>query len=224
MDYNNYQNPDHPWDDSVYGTGPMDPPKSRSGLVALLLILVIFLCGIVTVLGILNIRLFNQLSRQEEDQLSIAVVDESVAEIAPAPEETLPVAETAPAATVSSHIALEETPLSVDNIPTGGSMPLQEIYQKNIHSVVSISASYHGGSSTGTGVIVSEEGYIVTNAHVVENAAAVDVQLMDDRTFSASLVGADEISDLAVLRITAEDLVPAYFHNYVFIIIWIFRY
>jgi len=208
MDYNNYQNPEHPWDDSVYGTGPMEPPKRHNGLVALLLILVIFLCGIVTVLGILNVKLFKQLSDQEESYLSIAVVDEAMAETEVIPEETV-IPESS--GTAPARIDLQESPISVDNIPTEGSMPLQEIYQKNIASVVSIICAYHGRNSTGTGVILSEEGYIVTNAHVVENASSVSVQLTDDRVFSASLVGADEISDLAVLLISAEDLSPAQF-------------
>ena len=43
------KNNDHPWDDSVYGTGRTEPPKSHGGTVALLLILIIFLCGIITV-------------------------------------------------------------------------------------------------------------------------------------------------------------------------------
>ena len=54
------------WDDSIYGTGPTQPPKSRGGLVALLLILIIFLCGIVTVLGILNVRMCQQLKLRED--------------------------------------------------------------------------------------------------------------------------------------------------------------
>ena len=208
MDYNNYQNPDHPWDDSVYGTGPMEPPKSRSGLVAMLLILVIFLCGIVTVLGILNIRMFRQLNAQEEAYLPIAVVDETAQKAAEQPQQTLPQVTEEPA---PAQFDLQESPVSVENIPAEGGIPLQEIYQKNIDSVVSISCTRSGGGSTGTGVILSEDGYIVTNAHVVEGAGAVSVQLTDDRVFSASLVGADEISDLAVLLISAEDLSPARF-------------
>ena len=200
MDHQNRHKYEQPWDDGVYGTGPTEPPKNRGGLIALLLILIIFLCGIVTVLGILNVRLFNQLSRQEEDYLSIAVVDETLEEAEPEPamEEVIPEAEALP--DPASAMDLQDTPLSVDNVPPGGSMPLQEIYLKNIQSVVSITTvSQRGTGSTGTGVIVSGKGYIVTNAHVVEKAAAVTVQLMDDRSFSASLVGADEISDLAVL-------------------------
>ena len=49
------------WDDSVYGTGPTQPPKDRGGIIALLLVLVIMLCGIITVLGIMNIKLFQKL-------------------------------------------------------------------------------------------------------------------------------------------------------------------
>ena len=210
MDYRNYQDLDHPWDDGVYGTGPTEPPKSRGGLVALLLILVIFLCGIVTVLGILNVRLFAQLKTLEEPKLAIAVVDEP--QIAMETEPVAPAAQEAPAAPEGlARIDLQESPQSMDNIPQGIGLPLQEIYLKNISSVVSLSCTTRSGSATGTGVILSEEGYIVTNAHVVSGATAVDVQLTDNRVFAARLVGTDEISDLAVLVIDAEGLVPAQF-------------
>ena len=53
------------WDDQFYGTGPTEPPKSRGGLVALMLILIIFLSGIITVLGVLNIKLFHQLQTRQ---------------------------------------------------------------------------------------------------------------------------------------------------------------
>ena len=92
-----------------------------------------------------------------------------------------------------------------------GGLSLQEIYLKNIGSVVSISCTGYGSSSTGTGVVLSEDGYIVTNAHVVDGAGSVDVLLTDDRVFTASIIGSDEISDLAVLRVEATDLIPARF-------------
>jgi serine protease Do len=210
MDYHNYQDFDHPWDDGVYGTGPTQPPKSRGGLVALLLILVIFLCGIVTVLGILNVRLFAQLKTLEEPKLAIAVVDES--QVTMETEPVAPVQEDVPVpAEGRTRINLQESPQSIDNFPQGMGLPLQEIYLKNISSVVSLSCTTRGGSATGTGVILSEDGYIVTNAHVVSGASAVTVQLTDNRVFDASLVGTDEISDLAVLVIDAEGLVPAQF-------------
>ena len=208
MSERNHYYPD--WDDSAYYTGPTDPPKNRGALVALMLMLIIFLCGIVTVLGILNIRLFQQLKKEDTRQeLAISFTTEPTE----VPEET--VAEMQPAAAASSvpfaSMDLQTAPKGVDNIPEGGGLPLQDIYTRNIVSVVSISCKNSRSSSSGTGVILSADGYIVTNAHVVENAQTVNVQLTDDRIYSAMLVGCDDISDLAVLRIDCGDLTPAQF-------------
>ena len=77
--------------------------------------------------------------------------------------------------------------------------------------MVSITSQGRNGGSTGTGVILSDKGYIVTNAHVVENASSVSIQLTDNRTYQASLIGADKITDLAVLFIEGDNLIPAEF-------------
>ncbi len=61
-----------PWASSTYQTGSTTPPKSHTGLIALLLVLVIVLCGIVTVLGITNVQLFKMLSGQEDSALPIS--------------------------------------------------------------------------------------------------------------------------------------------------------
>lgn len=196
------------WDDSVYGTGRTDPPKHRSGLLAMMLILIIFLCGIITVLGILNVRLFQQLQNQDPAELAISFRD-----VETQPQETAAV-ETQPKVSPSRQAAtinLQSSPASVENVPTEGGLSLQEIYERNIKSVVSINAILTGGSSTGTGVILTEDGYIVTNAHVVENAAAISVQLTDQDIFQAQVIGTDELSDLAVLKISASGLTPAQF-------------
>ena len=55
--------------------------------------------------------------------------------------------------------------------------------------------------AAGSGVIVDPKGYILTNAHVVENAAEIEVRLSDDRKFAATLVGRDPKTDLAVVKI-----------------------
>lgn len=58
----------------------------------------------------------------------------------------------------------------------------------------------------GSGVIISKDGYIITNNHVVENAESVDVTLNDKRTFTAKVVGRDPGSDIALLKIKADNL------------------
>ena len=63
-----------------------------------------------------------------------------------------------------------------------------------------------GGS--GSGFIVSEDGYIVTNNHVIEGADMIRVQLSDRREFDATLIGRDPTTDVALLRVDASDLTP----------------
>ena len=62
------------------------------------------------------------------------------------------------------------------------------------------------GSALGSGFVISEDGYIVTNNHVVEGASSVLVRLSDRREFDAEVIGTDPRSDLALLRIEASDL------------------
>ncbi|RPI68751.1 MAG: PDZ domain-containing protein, partial [Ignavibacteriales bacterium] len=63
---------------------------------------------------------------------------------------------------------------------------------------------------SGSGIIISEDGYIITNNHVVENASRVDVGLFDRRNFSAKVIGTDPLTDLAVIKIDADNLPTAY--------------
>lgn len=211
MDEN--RNHNEPWDPGIYGTGRTRPPKNHGSIIAILLVIVIFLGGLVSVLGILNVKLFAQLKEQSknpEDSLSVvAQFDESRIETSPAPEET-----TSPIiVTEDEHAQLElsPTPDAMPNVPQEGGLSLQKIYEENIASVVSITCSVPGGSSTGTGVILSTDGYIVTNCHVVEDAYSVTIDLTDGRNVPATLVGADAVSDLAVLHIQADGLSAAEF-------------
>src|SRR5690554_5634460 len=60
--------------------------------------------------------------------------------------------------------------------------------------------------ASGSGVIISDDGYIVTNNHVVEDASTIQVELTDKRTFEAKLIGRDPNTDLALIKVTAKDL------------------
>ena len=212
MDNRNYNDNEYEydWDTRYYGTGPTEPPKEKSGTMALMLILVIFLFGIIAVLGILNIRLFQELkTKRQEAELSISFTTESTLPPETQPQE--PVMAMAEEAVDFSSMHLQQSPQSRENIPIEGGLSLQEIYLQNIPSVVSISCTGYGSASTGTGVVLTENGYIVTNAHVVDGAGAIEVLLSDNRVFPASVIGSDEISDLAVLQVQAVDLIPAIF-------------
>ena len=58
----------------------------------------------------------------------------------------------------------------------------------------------------GSGVIISKDGYIVTNNHVIDGAERLEIVLNDNRTFNATVVGTDPNTDLALVKIDAEDL------------------
>src|SRR6185436_15140126 len=68
-----------------------------------------------------------------------------------------------------------------------------------------------GGVASGSGFIVSADGYVLTNNHVVDGASQVTVRLLDRREFPAKVVGTDPTTDVAVLKIEASNLTPAPF-------------
>ena len=74
-----------------------------------------------------------------------------------------------------------------------------------VHIKIHFNASSDYGAS-GSGVIISPDGYIATNNHVVENASAIDVILPDKRTFTAKLIGRDPNTDLALIKVDATNL------------------
>lgn len=202
MDHRKH-NQENIWDDGAFGIGSTRPPRDHGGPSAVLLIAMICLCGLASALAVLDIHFFTSDEQAQPSTSSLSFFQT---------EETREsTAGTEPTVSDSSNLLLEQTPQGLDNIPQEGGLSWQEVYEQNIDSVVSVSCQLSGGSSSGTGVIFSQDGYIVTNCHVVENAQSISVLLTDQRSFTAQLIGADSVSDLAVLRIDAQDLTPARF-------------
>ena len=192
--------------DPCYRTGSTTPQKSRRGLLAVLLVVVILLCGIVTVLSFLNIRLFQKIQQDSHDTSFRFSLQ-------PEADQNTPKSTTPNTDTQDLQITMElnKTPASVENVPQDGGLSLQSIYDKAIRSVVSISCVTRSGTSTGSGVVLSQEGYILTNAHVVSGARTLTVLLHDGKSYNARIVGQDAFSDIAVLFIEAPGLVAAEF-------------
>ena len=100
--------------------------------------------------------------------------------------------------------------------PAGsGELTLQEVYAKCAPSVVAVTAFIEDDSDEryywGTGIVLSADGYIVTNAHVVEGSCRARITLWNDEEYDALLVGYDSRSDIAVLKIEARGLTPGEF-------------
>ena len=97
-----------------------------------------------------------------------------------------------------------------------------EVYASTVNSVVSINCSSVStnifgqsvqSASSGSGFIITQDGYIVTNHHVISGASSVTVTLHDGREYPATVVGSDSDYDVAVLKINATDLQPVTLGN-----------
>ena len=111
---------------------------------------------------------------------------------------------------------LQTTPANnVGYLMEEGALSPKAIYQQFASCVVAISAtvetsSYNGmarqGTSTGSGFILTDDGYVVTNYHVIEGATAVTVVMDTEEEYKAEIVGYDAQNDVAVLKVDAENL------------------
>ena len=104
------------------------------------------------------------------------------------------------------------TGVTVEFSPAGEEeLSYEEIYTRCAPSVVSITAGSRAGASGGTGVVLTDDGYILTNAHVIAGASYVEVLTFENRAAYAQLVGFNADEDLAVLKIDMTGLIPAVF-------------
>lgn len=131
--------------------------------------------------------------------------------------------------TVNKQVAVEDTnattvyegikdnpALNVSYIDTSKEMSASEIYAKNVNSTVgittSITTNYFGYQTTtpaaGSGFILTEDGYIITNYHVIEDASEIKVTTYGGDEYDAKLIGYDESNDIAVIKVDANNLAP----------------
>ena len=97
---------------------------------------------------------------------------------------------------------------TTDVIVTVDGFSATEIYQQNVDSVVAVTCKMNVGGSAGTGFIISEDGYIVTNHHVIEGAVAVYVNLSNGKQYKCQVKGSDPTNDIALLKVDLTGLKP----------------
>lgn len=208
-----------------YGTGAPRRQRGRGGWLVFFTVLLILVTA-----GALFTKRYDIRLDRDTGGLSLQVLRKETDAIPekPAVEETLPAAETeagetpaepeeATAAYLGTGAELEisgRKPEQTEaDAPESGELTLQQIYRKMIPSVVSIVTTTGSGTASGTGIVMTEDGYLITNEHVVDGAVSIQVLLQDESQYAASLVGSDAISDLAVLKIDATGLAAAEFGN-----------
>ena len=110
----------------------------------------------------------------------------------------------------------ENSVIETVTVETGKEMTAAQVYAANVHSTVGITTAITTNiwgfqttsAASGSGFIISTDGYILTNYHVIEGASSISVSLFDGTVYDAALIGYDESNDIAVLKVDAQDLPP----------------
>lgn len=109
--------------------------------------------------------------------------------------------------TVSSNES--GTGLTTSEVAAKASASVVEIVTESTSTQYGMFGGTYTSQAAGSGVIISKDGYIITNNHVVEGADSIKVTTYDNKEYNATLVGTDEASDIAVIKVDATDLTPA---------------
>ena len=161
----------------------------------------------VAVSSILIITIMNKSPNQPTPSNASTSSPEQSAQSAPALEDV----------PIEEHLTISESKRSLGARTAEGSLTVKEISEKVRPSVVGVACETQGAfssgsfDSVGSGIIMTADGYIITNNHVIEGASKIQVILDDGTTYGARLIGSDARSDLAVIKIEASDLPAAEF-------------
>ena len=194
-----------------YGPQPPRPPKKMSaGLKAFLWVLGVLAGALIVATGVYGIRA--SFGRNDASSGTASAPDRGAS------------SSVSSAGSVIGGVKGDGTDPSGTGIkiaphPSGGELSANTVYKKVIQSVVGVQATIAGagnqeaGTSEGTGIVASADGYILTNAHVVNDSRSnpVKVILHNNKEYAAKVVGYDKTSDIAVLKINATGLSPAVF-------------
>ena len=170
------------------GMPPMPPKKNRAKgwIIALVILYVVLVAGIFVYMG-------SGLGKGEEDSKPGASQQTETEE--------------------GKNASIKENPSDDGNNPIvgegydGSVLTAAELYERNVDCVVFVEANYAQGTATGSGFVIdSENGYILTNYHVVAECKDVAVTFPNGDSYTATTVGGDEINDIAVLKIKADKL------------------
>lgn len=180
-----------PLDEGSYQIGQMPQPRHSGGIVVVLLVAVVLLGGVITILGLMNVRLFVALKNQENNALEL--------------ESVLP-------SSMDGSIREQTPDFSLELNAASGlqssdeELTSQQIYTNCIESVVAVRCD----TSEGTGLVLTDSGYILTNHQLVQDAGNITVELPNRQSLSARLIGTDPISDLAVLHVQTRLNAPCF--------------
>ena len=188
------------WDAGTYQTGSVTPPKNANPLVAFLLMLVIFLGGIASALGLVNMQLLIALQQTQPDPTVPLKIQSNLA----------------PIGEILEDDALPQLPqgqVTMNLMDPNLQMAEEVSNTAYLARVENVSVTVSGSEDlSGPGLVFSSNGYILTYAHLLEQDR-IYVTLADGSRHRASFVGSDPLTDMAVIYIDAYGLHTANFSD-----------
>ena len=209
----------------AYRAVPQDPPRKEKKRISGAGIVALALCFLLIggAAGYFGAGMISGRSQPGQALTEITPVPDKAEAPAAGISAEAEAAQEVPAAPAETDIPVTEAPASAEATPEAvlpaqvrTAMSAADVYEANVNSTVgittSITTNYWGyqssGAASGSGFIYSEDGYILTNYHVVEDSSSITVTTYDGTAYKAEVVGYDSDNDVAVLRVDAEGLKP----------------
>lgn len=196
--------------DPNYNQNEHKNPKKKNGVGGRMVALLVAVALVASIGGSALTTVINNISRKNEEANAKAQETMSAQTVEPAQDDSQDTA------TENSSYSLEKSalPKSLSSNDTGKSLTPKEVYAMNVNATVGIATQITtnvwgqvaSASASGSGFILTSDGYVVTNNHVVEGATSVTVKLYNGDEYDAEVIGTDEMNDVALLKIDATGL------------------
>lgn len=186
--------------------------KKNNGIGGRMIALLVAVALVASIGGSALTSVINNISRKNEEANNAKAAETMSSQtVEPAQD-----AQDAAAEDTQSGYTIEKSqlPTSLSSNDTGKSLSPKEVYAMNVNACVGIATQITtnvwgqvaSASASGSGFILTSDGYVVTNNHVVEGATSVTVKLYNGDEYDATIVGTDEMNDVALLKIDATGL------------------
>ena len=185
--------------------------KKKNGIGGRMIALLVAVALVASIGGSALTSVINSISRKNEEANAKAAETMSSQTVESAQDTQ---SENTDSAQSGYTIEKSQLPTSLSSNDTGKSLTPKEVYAMNVNACVGIATQITtnvwgqvaSASASGSGFILTSDGYVVTNNHVVEGATSVTVKLYNGEEYDAEIVGTDEMNDVALLKIDATGL------------------
>ena len=197
------------YDSGYHQNHDQDPKKKKDGVGGRMIALLVAVALVASIGGSALTTVINNISRKNEEANAQAAATMSEQTVEPSQDATQDTQ------SESSYTIEKSTlPKTLTSNDTGKSLTPKEVYAMNVNACVGIATQITtnvwgqvaSASASGSGFILSSDGYVLTNNHVVDGATSVTVKLYNGDEYDAEIVGTDEMNDVALLKIDATGL------------------